>query len=739
MGCDLFGCLRVVAMFALLLLAPGYLLGRAANLAGFRRMDAAGRLGWSVALSFAVMPIAAAMLGKYAGLGVVCGLGVACGAAAFGFLAWDWWRTPTHPSQARRWAPKPAAIAIAAAWVAFVLVELVDVGVGNRLFLSLTVYDHALRTAFVQAVMRTGVPPLNPLYWPGGHGAPMRYYYFWYVLTAAATRLAGASARQGMIASVVWGGFGLAAVVGLYCRHFLGRDDRPFRLRRFAAALGLLMVTGLDVVPAVVKALARMPSDADMEWWSQAQVTSWMDSLLWVPHHIAGLVCCLVGFLLAWMVGAAEPPYGLEKSARWPKRATYAVVAGLAFASAFGLSIWIAVASAMVMAAWVVWVLGWERKNWARGRVGVLLAAGVVAVVVLAPYLRELRGEASGTEATVGSGASSSAGANHLLRVEVRHMVDPGVMLAVPGFAELKRAHPRLEDAVAGLLLLAPGYITELGFYGLVLFVALRAAGRSALGEAERSALVLTLAGLAVATFLRSAVVGNNDFGMRAILIPQFFLLLLAVRWYEGGMGESSSRGSAAPGVWMRRVRLATLCLGVAGTVYQATMLRVYLPMEERLCTPDMAGLAERAMAWRTGFREMDRKIAKDAVIQFNTQQPSEYFSYAQILQAQRQIAGALPVCAAVFGGDPSGCAAVQNGTGRLFATGGTAAGGFVAPTAEDARAECGQLGIDDLVATRWDAVWRDRASWVWGLPAVVDIGDVRVLDCGRAERAAAR
>ena len=520
-------------------------------------------------------------------------------------------------------------------------------------------------------------------------------------------------------------------------------------------ALGLLMVTGLDVVPAVVKAFARMPADADMEWWSQAQVASWMDSVLWVPHHVAGLVCCLVGFLLVWMA----------KGAGAKERVIRAVVAGVGFASAFGLSTWVAVAFAMVMAVWGVWVLGWEGESWVRGRVPVLLAAGMVAVVVLAPYLMELRREASGVETVAASevrvvegGATSAGGVRHLLRFGVRHIIDPEVMLGVPGFAELKRVHPQLEDAVAGLVLLVPGYVAELGFYGLVLVMAVGVARRRGLGEAERTALVLTIAGLVVSTFLGSAVVANNDFGMRSVLIAQFFLLLLAVRWFEGGLGGGDSVLQVSPlplrlppvaqgrvemtvfgGRGLRVGMLAMLWVGVAGTVYQAVLLRVYLPVEERLGRVETVGLAERAMAWRKGFAEMDGRIPKAAVIQFDTEQPNDFFDYAQILTAGRQLGSGLPVCAAAFGGDPAGCWTVADGVTRLFGGPDRGMDRGVGLSATGAQAECGGLGVDDLVATRWDRAWADRAGWVWKLPAVVDTGDVRVLDCGRSNATGSR
>ena len=107
------------------------------------------------------------------------------------------------------------------AWILFVIIELVDVGVCGRLYFSVTVFDHALRTAFVDAVLRTGVPPANPLFWPG-HAAPMRYYYFWYVLTAAAARLARCDRAPGDDRQRGLGGLWAGRDVGAVLQKFSG-------------------------------------------------------------------------------------------------------------------------------------------------------------------------------------------------------------------------------------------------------------------------------------------------------------------------------------------------------------------------------------------------------------------------------------------------------------------------------------------------------------------------------------
>ena len=756
-----------MAAFAALLLAPGYCIAWACDLLGFRARAAGERLAWGVALSFGAMTIVAILLGKYGSLAAVCWLGGACALGCVGIMAREAWSR----RRGLNFTNKRGLIGagIAAAWVLFVVFELVDVGVGSRLYFSVTVFDHALRTAFVDAVLRTGVPPANPLFWPG-HAAPMRYYYFWYVLTAAAARLAGATARQAMIASVAWSGFGLAATLQLYCRNFLGSvsqrgSDAPHlaislhsshettqrwmaRPPRLVVALGLLAVTGLDILPVLVKAILRMKTDGDMEWWSAAQVSSWMDSLLWVPHHIAGLVCCLLGFLLVWM----------SKGLGGRRRVLCGLIAGLAFASAFGLSTWVALAFAMVMAAWMLWALVWERGS--RARVPVLLLAAAVAAMALLPYLAELHGEASGTATVLANGVTSPDGkasiANngaHLLRFGMRHVIPADTLQGIGWVARLARAHPAAEDAAVGLVLLLPGYFVELGFYGLVLLATLWAMLRHRLDEAARTALVLAVAALAVSTFLRSTIVENNDFAMRSILIAQFFLLLLAVVWWEGGFASTNR--------FLRGAMLAMAWIGLAGTVYQAVALRVYLPVEERLGRAEVDGLAARAMAARLGFDAMHRRVARDAVVQYDTAQPGEYFVLAQAIQAGRQMASATPGCGAAFGGDAGACQGVEQGVARLFATDssrgslpatspelpgpsprgassdqklrGPSSGGAL--SASQARDECARLGVDDLVATRWDAVWSDPRGWVWTLPAVADTGEVRVLACAAPTR----
>ena len=280
-----------------------------------------------------------------------------------------------------------------------------------------------------------------------------------------------------------------------------------------------------------------------------------------------------------------------------------------------------------------------------------------------------------------------------------------------------------MEEGIVHLLLLLPGYATELGFFGLVLVIILvRIWRREPLREAERTAVFLTVAGLVVASFVRSAVTETNDFGFRSMLIPQFFLLLLAAVLADGGM--------RALGHTVRILLMASLAIGVAGTIYQVLQLRLYLPVEDRLGRQGLEGLAERNMALRDAFSRMDGKVPQASVVQYNTQQPNEYFVYSALINLNRQTASGMPECDTAFGGDPAFCAGLDAGIARLYEQ--PAKAGTVATMVGDTetRALCSRLGIDDLVATRWDRVWQEHEGWVWRLPMVLETANVRVMDC---------
>ena len=93
------------------------------------------------------------------------------------------------------------------------------------------------------------------------------------------------------------------------------------------AGMALLAVNGLDLVYTTWLYLKDGAVLHDTEIWDTAEVTSWVNSLLWVPHHVASLAACVVGLMMLWQAGPHK-----EISTR--QRVLLGVLAAMAFASA---------------------------------------------------------------------------------------------------------------------------------------------------------------------------------------------------------------------------------------------------------------------------------------------------------------------------------------------------------------------------------------------------------------------
>jgi hypothetical protein len=169
------------------------------------------------------------------------------------------------------------------------------------------------------------------------------------------------------------------------------------------------------------------------------------------------------------------------------------------------------------------------------------------------------------------------------------------------------------------------------------------------------------------------------------------------------------------------------LCIGIAGSLYQAVELRFYIPVHARHGQENVAGLAARAWAWREGFNAMDRTIPIHAVVQYNITQPSENFVFAELQNVGRQTAVGLPGCGVGFGGSADECAAIEAEAEELFPFSGNL-------SATRAQGLCRDLGVGYLIASRWDSVWGNPRSWVWTLPLVTKTDSVRVLSCHAGE-----
>lgn len=690
-----------IPAFVPALLAPGYVAAWFADFQGFRQRSIVGRFIWSIPLSLAISTILADLLGRFS-------LGFA--AAFFAITTVVWLGLLCREALQRRRARLPwnvgwrpygtVALVLALAWIVLALFSLVDWVAHHQLYLSVICQDEGARVNWTDAVVRTGVPPANPLYF-FHHAAPLRQYYFWYVLCAAIVRLSHLPVRAVYMASTVWSGFALVALIGLYLQNFLRAG---LRLRhQFLIAVCLLFVTGFDLLGVgwlVFHLHHSIP--LDFAWWARDQITSWMDSLLWVPHHIAGLTCCMLSFLLAW-IAPEEPPR---------RRVARLLLIAAAMASGFGLSIFVAFGGFLVMVAWGIWQLTTRQGT---RPVALLAVSGAVAAVLLLPYLWEL----THTPSYLAGGS--------LFEVAVRQMIPPDGLLATAPFRNLAARHPGAALNLANLVLLAPGYVLELGFYliALLVFVVPAWRKRAPLSASHRTLVFLCLVTLPLISFLRSAVLTSNDFGWRAALLLQFPLLLLGAQAVDAWTRRDGVTTLDSPS-WVRQLAFLAIILGLIGTEGQVLTLRFGLPLMERhmLAVHDAGAekLSYLPLISLEGYRELDRRIPMSAVVQYNPAKTNMFLAAMDQMYVDHQLAisGDSNGCGSTLGGDPRGCPIMSDALDPLYREAGAA----------QARHVCRELGIQVLIARVYDPVWTDRGSWVWTLPPLVAQEQFRALDC---------
>ena len=703
--------LLAVPAFLPATLCTGYLAAWFTDLHGFRKRSFVERIFWSVPLSLAVSTITAVLIGKYISLAVVVAFFLAAATLWLATIATEWLQLRrTHQKWIIGWRPLGGtALIVVIIWVFLAVLSLVDLQSNHRLSMSVAVWDQSFRVNWTDAVLRTGVPPANSLYF-FRHPAVMRNYYFWYVVCAVVAKMTHLPPRAAFIGSCVWSGFALAAIAGLFLKHFLATGDRL--RRQFLLCVSLLTVTGLDICVNLWNLFFfHMAMPADLEWWSKDPIDSWYDSLLWAPHHVASLVCCLLAFLLAWMAG---------KDGARGRIVSVALIAA-SLASAFGLSIYVAFAFFLVMLVWALWQVTIERTF----RTALLLAAGGTgAILLLVPYLREL------------AHASTGKQDGGMFGFVVREMIPPDGLLLSRLIQHFATGQPIAARNFANFLLLTPGYFLELGFYFVVFLIYLVPAwrGRTPLTPAQRSLVCIAAATFPFVSLMRSLTLKYDDFGIRGALVLQFPLLLLAseviTRWNfedhgHGGSAMSVGLPRSTPR-WLRSVAAITFAIGILSTLCQSLMLRFVIPLAESNMrtshNPEGGRLSHDAYISSIGYAQLDASIPRDAIVQFNPTPPNLFWMDIDLLGVNHQIVMVTDQdgCGSKAGGDPDGCPAIAAAVDSLFS----------GVSRDQARATCRQFGIQYLVTRMYDPAWKDKTSWVWTLVPVVSNDEFRALDC---------
>jgi hypothetical protein len=683
---DAAGLFKAAMWMSLFVFVPGYAIGWALNILDFRARRTILKVLLSVPVAIACCPIATYLCERANPNAVWVFYGVTWAGFA-GLFIGAVRRGDVLPRNIHRRTWR--AVIPVVVWSLVVTFLLVDVQIGGRLYFSVPAFDYSVRSAFTAAVSRA-VPPANPLF-TSDPPVLLRYHYFWLLLCSLATRLAGIEPRFAMFGATLWCGFGVMSIVALYVKFFL--RPRSGLERKVLIGMCLLLVTGLDVLPSIYLRLKNpMIVMPDMEWWNASQITSWLDSMIWVPHHVAALIACLTGFLVLYVEDR--------------RRITPALIAGMSFASAVGLSVYVTFTFGSFVAAWAAFAA--VRKNW-RDVVAVSIA-GMLAVLLAIPYLLPLAGK--------GAGGS-------FIALGWRPFTFATDILAEYGLRGSRAV------TLANAFLLPLNYFLELGFFlliGLHRFLQIRR-GSLELGRDEATGWAAVASSFIIGTGMQSKVIPNNDLGFRCFLLAQFVLLLWAIpvvdRWFFIEPSAPLHKAGAR-----KLIAVACLILGAIGTIYQIAELRLYPTWAEHWKGFDgtwLEGAGEigkRTFALREAYETLDGQLSGSEVVQFN---PLTAFYIPHLYYTRHPAAAVGQNCGSEFGGSTADCAPRIQQLMRVFAPSHL--------SSEELKQICRSNGIDVLIAKDSDPVWRDRSSWVWREQPLVANDYVRAFRCATRSR----
>ena len=425
-------------------------------------------------------------------------------------------------------------------------------------------YDLTTRVSITSAITRTGVPPINPGYFAGNYVHLTFLYYFWYILCSLIDQIGGrwVDARMAMIASVSWCGIGLMCTISFYLR-LRNPWNGPKAWKSAFMGIGALTISGLDIIPVSILmivsrfTLGMVVPGGDIEHWNE-QISAWLGAITWVPHHVAGLIACIAGFLLIQSV----------RGKRVKNQIAATGIAGLAFASASGLSILVTAVFVIFWAAWMLYLF-LDRKECRT--IFIMMLAGIFALIAASPYLRDLL--CGGISSAAGSLPATSP-ITWPLTFQVR---------VFRLFLPFLWTFPGLVKNLLNLAVLPLNYFMELGFYFVAGFLWCRKNGKTAgTGNSFHVPEILLLGASAfVGTFIRSTVIASNDLGWRSWMFGQFVLLIWAVDIGQEFLLQNSLKTyftskTRTKTIKNGKVLAQFMVIGMLTSIFSVTMLRVW-------------------------------------------------------------------------------------------------------------------------------------------------------------------
>lgn len=375
------------------------------------------------------------------------------------------------------WAFVAAGI-LAAAPAAAILPKLA----GGAVRLSDPIFDHA-KVAIVDAMMRLGLPPVNPVFAEPGTPGHLVYYYLWHFSAAQLALPLPVSGWDGDVAVTWFTAFAsLALMMGL----------AVWLSRRSAAAIWVVVLAMACSLWTTFGWIIH--SDNLTPWLAQPiGMSGWLFQAAWVPQHLMAASCAVAAVVLISFAARRQSPLKLATLA-------LTIVAGFessTFVGGVTFAIGAACAAPFIFAA----VTPGQRLRFVAGLAG----AAVLAAALAAPFIRD-----------------------QLATVAARGNGHPLIVAPYEVFGDwVPQPLRRWLDLPAYWLVLLPIELPATYFAGVI---GLGAMLRAAMPRPEKLAVIvlICLAGASLGTswLLVSTLGDNNDLGLRAVIPGEVILIV---------------------------------------------------------------------------------------------------------------------------------------------------------------------------------------------------------------------
>jgi hypothetical protein len=502
-------------------------------------------------------------------------------------------------------------------------------------------------------------------------------------------------------------------------------------------AMALLGVTVLDVLYVLILYLKYRIVLSDIEVWDTDHVESWVNSLFWAPHHVAATSASMMAFVFLWHAGRKS-----EQTLR--QRIFLATLAATGFASAAGLSVYVIFTFLLFLLTVSLFWLVTRRFN----QVGLYAVVAMLVVLLSAGYLHDLlaTGISAGEYATATGTATQQPPPFAILGL--RHL--PPTLAPVL----LRAVHQnKLANIVLRPFLLVPVMFLEFGFFFLVAVRQGKQDWRERKSYASTDSMIpglrdsrdirwlswlMLASSLWVALMMRSTTITNNDLSFRGVELAQFILLIWGAIQIACCCSEPDhtlppiqSPASNHPAYLPFRVGwLGSLLLGIGlvTAAHQVIMLRLYLIGSDHygwtnpvIPQSEFGGrLGAINQQLRDAYAALDHVLPPSAKVQFGTA-PKLNLQHLYYSRYQ-QLDGIFPGCATAFGGSEAECLQLETRIAPLFGIPAPSPGidyfiwtGVHVPTLTNAgsvNSLCRDLGVDALVVTGEDPVWKEPNGW---------------------------